>query len=143
MRMPIASSVLGIALCFAAGCDSSMDPPGQPQVEAQLNVPFTLAPGQTAVFAAEDFTLTFNRVVDDGRCPVDVVCTAAGSATMAVLAKQGATAPLSLRLLLPENPGGVPFGAFRVHAVGLTPEKRTDRTIRLEDYRVELLVDRP
>jgi len=141
MRMPIVFPLLGIGLLLSAGCDSSMEPSAPPQVEAELNVPFTLAPGQTAVFAAVDLTLTFDGVVEDTRCPVDVVCLQAGSATMAVHAKQDATAPTALSLTLPQIPDGIPFGAFRVHAVSLTPEQRIDRTIRPGDYRFQIMVD--
>jgi len=136
-------SWLAMSLILAAGCDSSMEPAGQPTVAAELNVPFTLAPGQTAVLADASLTLTFQGVTEDGRCPIDTVCIAAGQAATAVHATQDGSAAVTLTLILPAAAEGVPYAGCRVHAESLLPVPISDRTIRPEEYRLQLLVDRP
>lgn len=135
--------LLALSLLMATGCDSSMEPSAKPTVEATLDQPFTLEPGQTAVLAEQDLSLTFAGVLEDGRCPVDIQCISAGQATTAVQAKPGEGPATTLRLTLPALPEGVAYGGLRVHAQQLLPARYFNRTIAPADYRLTLLVDRP
>ena len=137
-------SLLALSLSLAAGCDTSTDSPAPPpSVEAQLGTPFTLAPGQTAVFAEENLTVTFASGVEDGRCPVDIECLVAGQASMAVLARSNDRIALMLNLTVPADAVGVAYGDFRVHAEDLSPYPQSGVTVPPEDFRLRLLVDRP
>jgi hypothetical protein len=120
-----------------------MEPSAKPTVDASLDQPFTLEPGQTAVLAAENLTVTFDGVLEDGRCPVDIECIVEGHATTAVQAHQDDRAAMTLSLTVPAFPEGVAYEGFRIHAQQLLPARYFERTIRPEDYRLQLLVDRP
>ena len=134
--------VLGLSLCFAA-CDTSMEPSGKPVVEAVLNVPFTLSAGQKAVLADQRLSVTFDGVLADGRCPFDAVCIVADNATLSVRAAQEGKEAKTVNLTLLDNPNAVVYEGFGIHIQKLMPLVVSGRTIRPEDYSVELLVDRP
>ena len=51
---------------------------------ALLNVPFTLAPGQTARIESEGMDIRFVNVTGDSRCPQGVECIWAGQVTCAM-----------------------------------------------------------
>jgi hypothetical protein len=131
--------VMGLML---AACDTSMGPSRAPTVHAVLNVPFTLAAGQSALLDDEDLSVTFVRVVDDSRCPIDVTCIQAGDATMSIRAAQQDKAAMTLNLMLSGGPQAV-YEGFAFHAQQLLPGQRTGHTIPPGDYSVQLLVDRP
>src|SRR3954468_19268812 len=62
------SSICAVALA-ACGRDGSA---------ATLNAPIQLAPGQSAVFDAENLEVKFVGIDTDSRCPSDVACVWAG-----------------------------------------------------------------
>jgi hypothetical protein len=62
---------------------------------------------------------------------------------MSVRAAQQGTAATTLTLTLNDNPQAVVYEGFGIHAQQLLPDPLSDRTIRPEDYRVRILVDRP
>jgi hypothetical protein len=128
---------------FLAACDTSMGPSRKPVVEAALNEPFTLSAGQSARLADQDLSITFRGVLEDGRCPIDLECLVAGNATMSIRAEQQGKAAQLLSLALTGDLPGAVYEGFGIHAQQLMPERRSDRTIRPEDYRVRLLVDHP
>lgn len=143
MRIPgLAVPILGLSLVLAA-CDTSMGPTPKPPVQAELNVPFTLSTGQTAVLAQENLSVKFGGVLEDTRCPIDMECMSAGDATMAVQTVQDGKAPEILSLTLYGGPQGVVYEGFGFHVQQLMPIRRSDRAIHPGDYRVTLLVDRP
>jgi hypothetical protein len=53
-------------------------------VEAGLGQEFSLAIGQSAQIAGENLVIKFEEVVEDSRCPKDVVCVWAGRVSCAV-----------------------------------------------------------
>lgn len=133
---------LGLSLLPAA-CDTSMEPSRLPTVQAFLNVPFSVAARQTAVLTDEHLSVTFVRVLDDSRCPIDANCIWSGDATISVRAQQEGRAAETLNLTLLGNLPGVVHEGFRFHAQQLMPGQVAGQTIRPEDYSVRLLVDRP
>jgi hypothetical protein len=133
--------LLVMALLFAA-CDTSMEPSRTPAVHAALNVPFTLAAGQSAILDDENLSVTFVRVLNDSRCPLDATCIQAGDATMSIRAELQGHAAMTLNLTLAGEPTAV-YEGFAFHAQQLLPGQLTGRTIPPGDYRVQLLVDRP
>jgi hypothetical protein len=137
-----AFTVLGLSL-FLASCDTTMEPSPKPAVEAELNVPFSLSAGQTAVLAQEKLSVKFVGVLEDARCPIDMECISAGDATMAVQAEEDGKPSMLLSFTLYGGPQGVAYEGFGIHPQQLTPSRVSDRTIHPKDYRVLLLVDRP
>src|SRR6476646_1224216 len=49
-------------------------------VVADPGAEFNLAVGKSATISDTDYRITFNRVTEDSRCPVDVQCVWAGDA---------------------------------------------------------------
>jgi hypothetical protein len=134
--------VVGLSV-FLMACNTSMEPSGKPTVNAVLNVPFTLAVGQSAVFADENLSVIFVRVVADTRCPIDAMCVWAGDATMAVYVKQVGKTAKTMDLTLSGSAQGVVYEGFGFHAQHLLPGQVSGEPIPQRDYTVELLVDRP
>lgn len=58
------------------------DPP--PMVEAVLDEPFTLAYDGSATLDDGSLTITFDRIVEDSRCPLDVNCFWSGHVIVAL-----------------------------------------------------------
>lgn len=142
-RMLVLAFPILVLSAFLTACDSTMEPSSPPAVQAVLNEPFWLVPGQTAVLADEHLSVTFAGVVDDTRCPIDIVCIVAGNATMSVRARRNGQAAMTLSLTLTDDPPAVGYDGFGIHAQQLMPAVRSDRTIRPGEYSVRLLVERP
>ena len=134
-------SLLVMALLLAA-CDTSMEPSRTPTVHAALNVPFTLAAGQSAILDDDDLSVSFVRVLNDSRCPIDATCIQAGDATMSVRAALQDRPAMTLKLTLFGGATAV-YEGFVFHAQQLLPGQQTGRTIPPGAYSVQLLVDRP
>ena len=103
--------------------------------EAALDEPFTLAYGSTAVLDEGNLTVTFEEVVEDSRCPADVMCAWSGQVIAA------------LRI---EAAGGqaqtVELGGF-TDSEGILrpqrPELSTVSSAAVGEYTVELLAAMP
>lgn len=65
------------AVLIATGCAGS-DVPLSAVRRPQINTPFTLQVGQSAVLDEPAVVITFTAVTHDSRCPVDVVCVWSG-----------------------------------------------------------------
>jgi hypothetical protein len=138
--LPLQALALGAVL---VACSTSMEPDRKPTVDAVLDVPFTLAVGQSGVFADENLSVIFVRVVDDTRCPIDAMCVWAGDATMAVYARKVGKAAKTLNLTLSGNAQPVEYEGFGFRAQHLLPGQVSGEPIPPQDYTVELLVNRP
>jgi hypothetical protein len=83
-------------LCIVGSCD---DNPAGPT--AALDVPFSLQQGQTAVLDSAGTTIRFERVLNDGRCPSDVMCVWEGEASIEVKVGTPGMPPASIKLKIP------------------------------------------
>src|SRR4030095_11104867 len=82
------SSIWAVALA-ACGRDGSA---------ATLNAPIQLAPGQSAVFDAENLEVKFVAIDSDSRCPNDVACVWAGEVVVRLaVRKDGRTKELAIK----------------------------------------------
>src|SRR5688572_21066014 len=70
---------------FLAACASAGD--GVTSPAPALNEEFTLSPGQTTSVEGTNVRLTFERVSEDSRCPVDVTCIWEGDAVVVLKVK--------------------------------------------------------
>lgn len=73
-----------IAIAAAIALFSSFLPAEAQGVTAELGEPFELMFGQDASIESEDITVRFDSVVEDSRCPSDVVCIQQGQATIMI-----------------------------------------------------------
>lgn len=126
----------------ALGCSGSTEPQldsNASMVPATTEV--TLRYGEDRQLDNSVLRLTFARVVEDSRCPVDVVCVWAGNAVVeiGIAAGMGPTVPLQINALL--DPRYVDWSGIRVTVLELNPAPRSDTPIKPEDYSVKLRLE--
>lgn len=107
----------------------------QESVSAQLGEPFELGFGQEASIESEDVVVKFEEVVQDSRCPSDVVCIWQGQATVSVSVQVGndERQELSLTIGADASPSAA-FGQYSVKLLGLEPYPQSSTQIDPEDY---------
>jgi hypothetical protein len=98
---------------------------------------FELEPGKTVQLAGTGVRLTFLEVVNDSRCPVDVVCVTAGDAEVR-LSVVGEGEDRTVSLHITEEPRSATIGAVRLELTGLVPSPRSTVTIRPQEYRATI-----
>jgi len=118
--------------------------PQLPEAEFFVNVgqQFGLRVGETAgvVTSLAIALVRFNGVIQDSRCPVDVQCITAGSATV-LLSVQSALSVHDITMEVPpEGTVAVVVDELTVTAVGVRPNAQQGATIDPLDYVVGLTV---
>lgn len=124
-----------------AGCKQDAPPPSA--VTFDLNRPFSLALGQTGKsFETPDFTIKFDKIAADSRCPKGVECITAGQADVVItLSKGGVSETLTLPFILPGGTTNVTdFKGHTVRIMGVGPMKFKDKTLDPKDYNIVLTV---
>ena len=118
-------SVFAIALAVAAAACAAMPRGGG--VQARLDEPFRLAPGETATVAGTRLTVRFAEVVSDSRCPMGVQCIRAGEARVRFELRGAGASPEAVVLATQgAEPRQASYDAYDVHLVSLEPPRRTD-----------------
>lgn len=114
---------------------------GPGYIQARLDEEFSLFMGQRASIVGENLAIRFEEVIEDSRCPRDVVCIWAGRVTCVV----GLThAGSSYRMALTE-PGladGYPKERYQGYelAFHVTPYPEAGKKVLTEAYRLHLIV---
>jgi hypothetical protein len=122
----------------AAGC-SSVDT----AVVASPGVEFSLALGKTAALSGSDFRITFNRVTEDSRCPVDVQCVWAGDAKIELTVSRN-SAPGDTRAIGLNPPNSeVTVGDLKIRFVSLAPAPRQSEPAESRAYVARLMALTP
>jgi hypothetical protein len=123
------------ALAIAAGC-ATVDT----AVVADPGVAFALPLGKTATLSSNGTRITFNKVSDDSRCPIDVVCIWAGDAKVElVIARNGP--PVETRVVSITPPANeVASGDLKIRLVGLAPAPRQSEPSASRAYVARLVV---
>ena len=127
--------VAALMLANCAGVDTA--------VVASPGVEFSLAVGKTATLSGSDYRITFNRVTEDSRCPVEVQCVWAGDARIELTVSRS-SAPGDTRaisLAAPNNEATV--GDLRIRFVSLAPTARQSEPPASRAYVAHLLVLAP
>lgn len=108
---------------------------------ADLGERFTLGSGESAAIAETPARITFERILSDNRCPVDVQCITGGEARASFLfdSEAGRTEPVTLDT--DRNATAVVAG-YRISLESVSPAPRSTVTIDPRNYRVELTVSR-
>ena len=120
--------ILAVALA-ACGRDGSA---------ATLDAPIQLAPGQSAVFEADNLEVKFVGIDTDSRCPSDVTCVWAGEVGVRLTVhKDGRTQELSIK-----ETQSLAVEGFTVTVLQVLPVRASSQPIAREDYRVTLKVTR-
>jgi hypothetical protein len=127
----------------AAACAQAVPPAGGEAADERLEVapgePFPLALGQTARVRPGGLELTFQAVVSDSRCPVDVTCVWAGEARLRLKVSGTGAPPEELELSTLE---GEParLGGFGIEVLGLDPVPRSGVELDPATYELRLVV---
>ena len=125
-------ALLGLAVFACTG------PPAR-VVPADSEV--TLAPGERAQLAGTDFVLTFEKVVQDDRCPVGVFCIHFGDARVAFRAR-GAGSDTTVVLSTADTAAPAAIGPYRLELQALAPFKQQEAAIPAAAYRATIRVSR-
>ena len=134
-------------------CQAGISQP-QPLSPTTLDDEFPLTPGQSAIVANTDLTLTFHAVVSDERCPSEVECAVSGPVTVSLSARQGNgdLTEFTLQTYTDEN-GRSPnvqfegitnraeVGDYLIQIAGVTPYPMDlSTTIEPSEYRLNLMI---
>jgi hypothetical protein len=96
--------------------------------------------GQSICGADDTPTLTFGKVVNDSRCPINARCITAGDMTIALELRQEGNLPSTIELSFSENSEVITFRSnkFRIRFVRASPSRETSKAIDPRDYTVTL-----
>ena len=131
------ATLIGYGLLLAAsGCAGV-----QTAAVVEPGASFTLAPGETAAVRGTDARLTFKRVTDDSRCPVDVTCVWAGDAKIEVtISRTGIADDTRILSITPPKHEAL-VGHLRIKFISLAPVPRQADANVPRKYRAEFVVD--
>jgi hypothetical protein len=109
-------------------------------VVANPGAEFSLAVGNSATISGTDHRITFTRLMEDSRCPVDVQCVWAGDAKIELtVSRNGAPRDTRVISLTPPN-NEAPVGDLKVRFVALAPTPRQSEPPASRRYVAQLLV---
>jgi hypothetical protein len=134
--LSLAVLLLGAVACGEAGTE----PLGADRAQAVIPGPVevVLAPGVPVRLTGTNLELTFVAVVEDSRCPTDVVCVWEGNAVVEVALEVSDGAESVVQLNSTLEPRSFERAGVRVTFVELQPHPHTDGTPPAEDYRLTL-----
>ena len=135
-RVPLAALAI-VAVSQLTGCDTSDPMRGH----ARLNKPFTVAVGDHVVLDDVMLMVTFDEVVSDSRCPVEIQCQVSGFAAIKTSVSSSGHAPETLSLTtenLPASRAG--YNEFLITLERVDPPAHVNVALRPGDYRATLRV---
>jgi hypothetical protein len=110
---------------------------------AELGKPFELKFGQKASINSEKIDITFTGLIEDSRCPSDVVCIQAGQATIEVSVMVNGTDAGRQNLTVgPRGNESATFGQYLVRLEKLDPYPVSTKQTAQEDYVATLVVSK-
>jgi hypothetical protein len=117
---------------------------GAGEVKANLGQEFSLSTGQTASIQGEDLKLKFLEVVNDSRCPNNVVCVWQGQASclMEITYLESVQKVTLVQPGLTEEFSQIDFNGYLIQ-FNLTPYPEAGKEIKKSDYRLQLVVTKP
>ncbi len=124
-------------------------PTGTETVAAQLDAPFTLQPGQWAMLdAADDFSVQFQAVTEDSRCPARVNCAWSGEARVQIGVRTDEPQN-AITFELTTNPAeagaSVQYHGYMVALVDVQPypqQEFASDEIDADEYRVTFMISK-
>lgn len=133
------AQAFAVLLVIAAPACATIDT----AVVANPGAEFSLSMGKTATVTGTPYRITFNRVTEDSRCPVDVTCVWAGDAKIELtIARTSAPADVRVISLTPPN-SEVTVGDLRIRFVSLAPAARQSEPPASRAYIAQLVVLTP
>ena len=101
----------------------------------------TLQYGQDLLVADSVLRLSFAAVLEDSRCPTDVVCVWEGNAGVELGISAGTGPTFPLRLNTSQEPGSAVWNGVLVTLLEVTPAPTSESTIPTEAYSVTLRLE--
>ena len=141
-RRALAASTMMLAICTIPGfmaCGAR-----QPSaLAAPLDARFTLAPGAMTTISGTELVITFDRVLEDSRCPAGVYCIQAGDGVIAITVTQrgGTTGSYQLHTA-PNGTRSAVHGGVTITLEDLMPTPTASRATPPQDYRATLRASR-
>jgi hypothetical protein len=110
--------------------------------KALIKKEFSLGIGQTANIEGEKLVFKFKAVLEDSRCPVNVVCVWAGNGKVEfeILDIDGQNKTVNLNT--EEEPRAITLKRHKITLISLNPPRIDGVSISPGDYSVTLLVER-
>ena len=134
--------MMGVLLLSIVACGSPAEPDLAPDpTVVPATTDMTLKAGEELAVAGSLVKITFARVLEDSRCPVDVVCVWEGNAVveLGIRVGMGPTFPLQLNSSL--QPQAANWNQVRLTLLELQPAPRAEVPIQPEDYSVKIRVE--
>lgn len=111
-------------------------------IVAEPGSEFALPLGRTAALNGSGTRITFRKVSDDSRCPVDVQCVWAGDAKIELaISRDGSADDVRILSLTPPN-NETTSGDIRIRFIGLAPAPRSTEDRAQRKYVARLVVTR-
>jgi len=107
---------------------------------APVGEPFVLRYGESVLVPEAQLRIHFREVVDDTRCPIDVLCIAAGNAKIRLEVRPRGFSHL-LEFGYPLGPPVQEVERALIRLVALRPPAPAPGPVRPQSYEVELQVD--
>ncbi|MBL7809017.1 MAG: hypothetical protein JNN28_14455 [Saprospiraceae bacterium] len=140
MKNSALSTLLFVVLLFSVACDTTPPPP---PVVFGVDRPFPLAIGQTGESKNElGFSIKFEKIASDSRCPKGVECITAGQADVVLtITKGGETSTVTLPFIIPNGTGNaIDLKGHTIRVMGVAPMKFKDKEIDPKEYNIMVLV---
>jgi hypothetical protein len=131
-------AALTLFLAVTAACAHAPQAPPATRT-ADLDERFSLRPGESAAVEGTPARITFERILSDNRCAIDVQCITAGEARAWFLfdAEAGRTEPVTLDT---DGNATAVVAGYRISLVSVSPAPRSTVRIDPRNYVVELTV---
>ena len=126
-----------LLLGLLVGCG----PPSNGPQQVKAGQPFKLSPGESAMIANGELTITFNSVTSDSRCPSDALCIQAGEAKVS-LTLQSSQGNRNVELSTAGDNSQVAYSGYMVQLVDLEPYPISSQSIAPESYEVTLIISK-
>jgi len=127
-----------VVVLFFAGISAESAEPGRIFLDKQ----FTLGFGQSAMTADGKLVITFKAVLEDSRCPVNVVCIWAGNGKVEFEVIDIDGQKKSVALNTEQEPKAAAFKGHRLTLLALDPPRKDGVPLVPEDYFVTVRVQK-
>jgi len=126
-----------VIMAFIGLNAASADP-----AKVSLDKEFSLGIGQTASIEGEKLVIKFKAVLEDSRCPINVVCVWAGNGKVELEALDIDGQNKTVSLNTEDEPGAATLKGHKLKLISLRPPRIDGVPISPGDYSVRLRVEK-
>jgi hypothetical protein len=140
MKWILTLTIAAVGCAGSGAAVGSNNPVGKKVVAVDED--FDLAAGATATIDGGSFTLTFDKVAEDSRCPTGVQCIWAGNGAVVLTVAPPGAASYSVTLNTTLTPHAATAGPYQIGLVGLKPYPKQGSVIPAASYVATLRIDK-